>query len=1070
MESSTRIIEPALITKIGLIAYYEEYSYKLDELDVIQMDSDSKGIFTDKDKNEFVLFPMTLPGENTAQKALIRIFAQVLSGEKDLSIEINENGPSKVAIPSLVEPRKCFPRKSLWIQGECEANEFCIYFDPLRLSSNDGWIEINGNKKKVCCDLTNFSCLTPHAIIKAVFSLPHAQFTSYGDSHIFKIFRKKTPDFSVTNTQELGKALKTNPDTESWLYLVVNEMVLQLPARPNADQLREIAEIADFVTVDNKREIIRKILGSLKSQVLTSSLLDGLISILSKIRVSNEKAIYDYLFSQSDVDKGIQDLNYYHDKFNGVLHQDLVKMLEVLTGILEKSRSYGRAADPFSIEGTLDVINLVLQMMITGGMNHLPQAKHEIFYPIIKNWKNHENFRISYLASLGCQLLTHIHYDETGNQAVFNTLKKLFTKALVPFLKSTFSGSMDPVTVPLKALVALPEAVIQACSELEKLPDLPQPDWFPLVFSYLWSASVDLNYVLSRQMPENSHFFVIIGYLEILRKTLLDDGIAVSVRKKAIRILREVYNANQSAGDPVPFRANGTEEELSNLRKYALALLMQAKKFESLQSTAQAQYPFLTSDDPIVLPALNTIDLPKDLFNEAFRRKVPLEWRLRKILRDDVNFQKELQYYRPLTANVNEKSINPILRPIDEAVRDFLKSTEKTVLVITGAAGSGKSFFTKKFAWEQLNNQRSENLDDPLVIFASLPKLGRKKVSKNIINNILEEYGIQLKSDSLLEERLKERKILWILDGYDEIQFKEVNGKLNFIYMHVTNGFEDWKKSKVLFTCREGFCNEKLFMPQLSGKSLTANYTFKFSEKGALDDHLAAYSKEKRLGLVWGADRYSKVLYALSKCDVELDTLYPSPFLFKAILIALPNIEKQLREELREEITTGMKNKKKEEVLVKHQDPDFEKFLETKKEKVINAIHDAVACVTVVRALQKNQAYPENDSLEAEEILEYCKQIALAMHESVQETFLIRDLTQNKSFQKKMSELLKNIDEDSRQKREVLLRTTCLICNDNKWQFIDKGMIFYFAKKNISELLSLLTNNTYGFNDHRFYQ
>jgi WD40 repeat protein len=150
------------------------------------------------------------------------------------------------------------------------------------------------------------------------------------------------------------------------------------------------------------------------------------------------------------------------------------------------------------------------------------------------------------------------------------------------------------------------------------------------------------------------------------------------------------------------------------------------------------------------------------------------------------NFEKVLldvnDVYLDLSV-AESKGVNNTLNDLHSKIIEFLTERAEKVCIVFGDSGSGKSIYCNKLAHHLLISK-----SEYLPIYVYLP-LYKSKVEGDLIDTVLRKYNIQLTDD------LKSRKILFILDAYDEL-----NSKPNIIVSNFI--METFKNSKVLFTCR----------------------------------------------------------------------------------------------------------------------------------------------------------------------------------------------------------------------------------------------------------------------------
>jgi WD40 repeat protein len=150
------------------------------------------------------------------------------------------------------------------------------------------------------------------------------------------------------------------------------------------------------------------------------------------------------------------------------------------------------------------------------------------------------------------------------------------------------------------------------------------------------------------------------------------------------------------------------------------------------------------------------------------------------------NFDKTLQdvisVYLDLSV-AETKKVNDTLYDLHSKIIEFLDQRVEKVCIAFGDSGSGKSIYCNKLAHHLLTTKSGY-----LPIYVYLP-LYKAKIEGDLVETVLKKYKIDLSKD------LKSRKILFILDAYDEL-----NSYPNII---VSNQImEIFENSKVLFTCR----------------------------------------------------------------------------------------------------------------------------------------------------------------------------------------------------------------------------------------------------------------------------
>ncbi|KAF0529281.1 NACHT domain-containing protein [Gigaspora margarita] len=221
---------------------------------------------------------------------------------------------------------------------------------------------------------------------------------------------------------------------------------------------------------------------------------------------------------------------------------------------------------------------------------------------------------------------------------------------------------------------------------------------------------------------------------------------------------------------------------------------------------------------------------------------------------------------------------------LETAVNNLLTSKRKKVLLLLGSGGTGKSTFNRYFArrlWECAKNDMTQSI--PLFI-ALAPLEGLINKNRDFIEAYLREKG-NLSSDQIKE--LRNRKFVFILDGYDEIVERER-------HCYDSNMFTEWKNAKIIISCRPEYLDEgsrERFWPKENGKKgfqeliLTP---FSWVEIEQYIKNYVDYSKKNGSQLLWDADRYIQEIKAIS----QIEELVCNPVLLKIILTILPDLRK----------------------------------------------------------------------------------------------------------------------------------------------------------------------------------
>ncbi|KAF0391985.1 NACHT domain-containing protein [Gigaspora margarita] len=223
---------------------------------------------------------------------------------------------------------------------------------------------------------------------------------------------------------------------------------------------------------------------------------------------------------------------------------------------------------------------------------------------------------------------------------------------------------------------------------------------------------------------------------------------------------------------------------------------------------------------------------------------------------------------------------------LETTVNSLLTSKRKKVLLLLGSGGTGKSTFNRYLA-RRLWEYAKDDMTKPIPLFIALAPLeGLINKNRDFIEAYLQERG-NLSSDQIKE--LRNRKFVFILDGYDEIAERER-------HCYDSNMFTEWKNAKIIISCRPEYLDEgsrNRFWPKENGKkgfqelTLTPfswaeieQYTIKYADY---------YSKKNDSQLSWNTDRYIQELKTIS----QIEELVCNPVLLKITLTILPSLRER---------------------------------------------------------------------------------------------------------------------------------------------------------------------------------
>ena len=191
---------------------------------------------------------------------------------------------------------------------------------------------------------------------------------------------------------------------------------------------------------------------------------------------------------------------------------------------------------------------------------------------------------------------------------------------------------------------------------------------------------------------------------------------------------------------------------------------------------------------------------------------------------NDTKLERELNLFvEPLTIYHDDTTgENQLLELSYEIKREFLASQslkDPRVLLLTGQAGAGKSFFCQHLQSQILSNwyQNPEPGDDEnwFPIYVELSSLKNPK-SEAIAETLARELSLTEEEISVLRtsdpSNLKLPRLLFIFDGYDEIEdihafhspdSREELMKHGLFELSKIHDDKSWKNAKFIITCRE---------------------------------------------------------------------------------------------------------------------------------------------------------------------------------------------------------------------------------------------------------------------------
>ncbi|KAF0479087.1 NACHT domain-containing protein [Gigaspora margarita] len=220
---------------------------------------------------------------------------------------------------------------------------------------------------------------------------------------------------------------------------------------------------------------------------------------------------------------------------------------------------------------------------------------------------------------------------------------------------------------------------------------------------------------------------------------------------------------------------------------------------------------------------------------------------------------------------------------LETAINKLLNLKRKKVLLLLGSGGTGKSTFNHHLACQLWNQYNQQEVTQPIPLFITLaPLKALINQNKDFIGAYLQQAG-NLTKDEI--NKLRERKFVFILDGYDEISERERQ-------CYNSNLFSEWKNAKIIISCRPEYLDEgyeKKFWPKENGERGFQELTLTPFSEVEIEQYIRKYcdySKKKGSLLPWSADAYLQQI----KNIPQVNDLVSNPILLKITLSVLPGL------------------------------------------------------------------------------------------------------------------------------------------------------------------------------------
>ncbi|KAF0498859.1 NACHT domain-containing protein, partial [Gigaspora margarita] len=220
---------------------------------------------------------------------------------------------------------------------------------------------------------------------------------------------------------------------------------------------------------------------------------------------------------------------------------------------------------------------------------------------------------------------------------------------------------------------------------------------------------------------------------------------------------------------------------------------------------------------------------------------------------------------------------------LETAINNLLTLKRKRVMLLLGSGGTGKSTFNHHLARDLWNQYHQQEITQPIPLFIALaPLKALINQNKDFIEVYLQKAG-KLSKDEI--NKLRERKFVFILDGYDEIAERECQ-------CYNSNLFSEWKNAKIIISCRPEYLDEgyeKMFCPIENGERGFQELTLTPFSEVEIEQYIKKYfdySKEKGSPLPSNADTYLQQI----KNIPQVKDLVSNPILLKITLSVLPDL------------------------------------------------------------------------------------------------------------------------------------------------------------------------------------
>jgi WD40 repeat protein len=430
----------------------------------------------------------------------------------------------------------------------------------------------------------------------------------------------------------------------------------------------------------------------------------------------------------------------------------------------------------------LEAISILLGVMADLNLKDIPKEHHDEFYNILCEIINQsENYKIKFLANYTKQALVRVPNDESKMQSFFRRFVKLVEGV------NNIRGAVNDKD---------PSKILDAWSCFKESFDFQQSA--EIWYDELKYAQFLINcknfklfeqFLLKTEVETKKNLNFSIGIIYEIIGIVQNEEICIKNKEGSLQLLFDILiSPNWNLSEETKIEIIQMINYYQNLNTFVYdslkKLLTENDELKNIFSVHVTSDTY--SDDNFNFQA-RLIDEAKESLtkNPDFCKVLIRQSRLM-----NYESQENLKFnllYTPARCVIPEvkpdkSDLQPLMKVVEE---NYLKSSCK-MMVIVGDSGSGKSMFL-----EYLENQLLKKKSDYFPIYIKLPQYIKDFDSEKLFKNYLGDNKMQG-----LSHLIEKEKILFLLDGYDEIP-RQRN-------IYDFNNFKKFNKnSKVIITCRE---------------------------------------------------------------------------------------------------------------------------------------------------------------------------------------------------------------------------------------------------------------------------